>query len=139
MRRANCEVTLHLCNTTPSSTMRLFSLYSKLGTKGEGDIWLSVLGEVFDVTDGRSFYGEGSGYSFFAGKDASPCFATGKFNDEGLKDSLDDMKDSEIGGVVSWRDFYRDHEQYKFIGLLESEYFDKDGSSSEYKKRIDAR
>ena len=104
-----------------------------------GDVWLSVLGEVFDVTDGRNSYGEGSEYSFFAGKDASPCFSTGKFNDEGLNDSLDDMKESAIGAVTHWRDFFRDDKQYKFIGLLESEYFDKVGSPSEYKKRIDAR
>mmetsp|Transcript_47244 Transcript_47244/g.143051 ORF Transcript_47244/g.143051 Transcript_47244/m.143051 type:complete len:169 (-) Transcript_47244:656-1162(-) len=102
-------------------------LAGKVGSNGEGDIWLSVLGEVYDVTTGRDFYGAGSGYSFFAGKDASPCFATGNFNDEGLKVNLNEMKMTELGGIVGWRDFYRKHESYNFVGFLEGKFYDKDG------------
>ena len=94
---------------------------------------------MYDVTDGRDFYGEGTGYNFFTGKDASPSFVTGKFNDEGLKDSLDHMSLTELGGVVSWRDFYRSHDKYKFIGLLEGVYFDEDGKPTIHKKIADGR
>ena len=33
-----------------------------------GDIYLAIMGRVFDVTRGRDFYGPGGGYSFFSGK-----------------------------------------------------------------------
>uniref|UniRef100_A0A7R9VYK3 Cytochrome b5 heme-binding domain-containing protein n=1 Tax=Pseudictyota dubia TaxID=2749911 RepID=A0A7R9VYK3_9STRA len=102
-------------------------LAKKIGLNGKGDVWLSVLGEVYDVTGGRDFYGVGSGYSFFAGKDASPCFATGKFNEEGLKDELNDMPMTQLGGIVGWRDFYRKHESYKFVGVLAGKFYDNDG------------
>uniref|UniRef100_A0A7S1ZAP6 Cytochrome b5 heme-binding domain-containing protein n=1 Tax=Trieres chinensis TaxID=1514140 RepID=A0A7S1ZAP6_TRICV len=107
-------------------------LASKIGAKGEGEVWLSVLGEVYDVTAGRDFYGDGAGYGFFAGKDASPCFATGKFNEKGLEDSLNDLPVTQLGGVISWRDFYRNHETYTFLGLLEGLYYDQDGKPTEY-------
>ena len=44
-------------------------------------IYLSVNGNVFDVTEGRRFYGPGKSYGFFAGKDASRAFVTGCFQD----------------------------------------------------------
>lgn len=105
-------------------------LAGKIGLNGEGDIWLSVVGEVYDVTTGRDFYGVGTGYSFFAGKDASPCFATGKFNDEGLKDNLNEMPMTQLGGIVGWRDFYRKHDSYNFVGVLAGKFYDKEGKAT---------
>ena len=32
-----------------------------------GDVYLAILGEVFDVTKGRRHYGVGGGYEFFSG------------------------------------------------------------------------
>ena len=45
---------------------------------GSGEkCYLSILGEVYDVSSGE-YYREGGGYEFFAGKDASRGFHTGK-------------------------------------------------------------
>jgi len=101
-------------------------LSSKLGRDGE-EIWLSLLGKVFDVTQGYSYYGPNEGYSFFAGKDATPTFASGKFNDEGLKADIRTFGADELGAIKEWSTFYEDHETYKFVGFLHGDYYDGEG------------
>ena len=105
---------------------------SKIGAGGEGDIWLSIIGEVYDVTEGRDYYGEGAGgYSVFAGKDASASFSTGDFSDEGAKKDLSELGDAELSGIDGWRTFYADHDKYKRIGVLCCDFYDNDGNPTE--------
>lgn len=41
---------------------------------------------------------------------------------------MDSLTNEQLIGVVGWRDFYKNHEVYKFIGLLEDErYYTADG------------
>ena len=49
---------------------RVFTKEELAKYKGEngGDIYLALMGRVFDVSRGRDFYGPGGGYSFFSGK-----------------------------------------------------------------------
>mmetsp|Transcript_5371 Transcript_5371/g.11729 ORF Transcript_5371/g.11729 Transcript_5371/m.11729 type:complete len:190 (-) Transcript_5371:226-795(-) len=106
-------------------------LASKVGEGGEGAVWLSVLGEVYDVTAGRDYYGQGAGYSVFAGKDASAPFSTGDFSKEGAKQDLDDLSAKQLSGVEGWRTFYAEHETYEQIGVLCCEFYDADGKPTE--------
>ena len=48
---------------------RVFTKEELAKYKGEngGDVYLAIMGRVFDVTKGRDFYGPGGGYSFFSG------------------------------------------------------------------------
>jgi hypothetical protein len=108
-----------------------FINHSKIGEGGEGEIWLSVLGEVYNVTKGRDYYGQGSGYSVFAGKDASASFSTGDFSDEGAKKDLNDLPVTQLAGVEGWRTFYADHDAYKQIGVLCCDFYDADGKPTE--------
>lgn len=41
----------------------------------------SIVGHVFDVSNGRHFYGPGGGYEFFTFRDGSRAFVTGKFDE----------------------------------------------------------
>ncbi|CAN6574030.1 unnamed protein product [Malus baccata var. baccata] len=75
----------------PFSQQRLFTveelaLYN--GTDVSLPIFLGILGSVFDVTKGKSHYGEGGGYNHFSGRDASRAFVSGNFTGDGLTDSL---------------------------------------------------
>jgi hypothetical protein len=111
--------------------------------KGEdtSDIWLSILGEVYDVTSGVGFYGPGSGgYSIFAGRDASVTFVTGKFSEEEAKKGLDSISINELSALEHWREFYEQSDKYHFIGLLvDPRYYDEEGKPSpaflEYRER----
>jgi len=107
--------------------LRLVSA-EELSSKLSNPIWLSILGQVFDVTTGRSFYGPGEGYSFFAGKDASQTYITGQFNDEGLKKDIKTLNPEELAGIDEWMKFYEDHETYNFVGLLQGDFYDSEGN-----------
>jgi hypothetical protein len=55
------------------------------GTHPSGKIMLVVLGQVYDVTKGKEYYGlnangERVGYNMFAGWDASRAFVSGEFD-----------------------------------------------------------
>lgn len=114
----------------------IYVYVSRKNGKGGGDVWLSILGQVFDVTAGAEYYGEGSGYSIFAAQDASPCFASGKFNEEGAKEDIEQFDTEQINSVVHWRKFYDDADQYNFVGLLEGLYYDEKGEPTPKLLRI---
>ncbi len=88
------------------------------GTVPGRKIMLAVLGEVFDVTEGKRFYAPPSHYAFFSGKDASRVFVTGEFNGTGDVPAhrVADLTDEQLMQVEDWRTQY--HEKYKFLGVL---------------------
>ena len=123
---------------TTSLAVRVVSR-DELATKTSktGDvIWLSIMGEVYDVSKGTEYYAEGNGYSIFAGRDASISFVTGKFTPEEAEKSIEELKPEELGSLDHWRDFYEKEEKYPFIGLLEGELYDKDGNPTDLQKRL---
>lgn len=98
------------------------------GEGPDGFIWLSILGEVYDVTKGVDYYKKGYGYDIFAGRDGSVPFVTGNFTEEECKKSLlDTLTDGEMWNLNTWREFYEKEEKYPFLGLLQGDYFDEDG------------
>lgn len=112
-----------------------------LHTTVENRIWLSILGKVYDVTEGVDFYGpDKGGYKYYAGRDASPCFSTGNNNDEGSEEKLEEWEDKKLVAVYEWSEFYADHETYKYLGVLGgSRYFDEGGGETPLRKDIVAR
>jgi predicted heme/steroid binding protein len=81
-------------------------LQVNVGEKDGDPIWLSVLGEVYDVTAGRDFYGPKTSYGGFSGTDCSLCFVSGVFTkEEGAKDTSE-IQTNVLPGILDWRNFY---------------------------------
>ena len=95
-------------------------------------IYLALVGHVYDVTKGRAYYGEKSGYAGFAGRDGSRAFVSGNFTKEGLIEKIDDLSDQQISEIWEWLSFYKGEKKYHFLGYLEGLYFDKQGNSLPY-------
>jgi len=108
----------------------------------ENRIWLSILGKVYDVTEGDAFYGFTNGsYKFYAGRDASPCFSTGNNTPEGADEKIEEWtENSKLIGVYEWAIFYENHEVYKFMGVLgDSRYYDANGIETSVRRDIVSR
>ena len=95
------------------------------------------MGEVYDVTAGKEFYDVGEGYSFFAGRDGTVSFFTGDYDPDHIGDKkVLDFTGPEIMSMEQWRQFYEDHEVYRFLGVLDGEYYDKNGKETPYLLKI---
>lgn len=80
-------------------------------------------GRVFDVTNGRNFYGPGGPYENFAGRDASRGLACGSFDEDMLTKDLDGPLDTLSGlgpdEMESLRDWESQFEsKYLVVGKL---------------------
>lgn len=115
----------------------------ELSTKNGVDetaIWISILGEVYDVTEGQDHYAPGKSYSGFAGRDGSVPFITGKFTAEEASKTADELKDSELPGLEDWRMFYRTHAVYKFVGkLIDPRYYSETSEPTEAMRQLEER
>lgn len=86
-------------------------------------VYLSVRGNVFDVSPGRNFYGPGGPYENFAGRDASRGLACGSFDREMLTEDLDapldtltDLGNDEMEALKGWEERFND--KYMVVGKL---------------------
>ena len=88
------------------------------GTKDEktGEdkpVYLSVNGKVFDVTDGRDFYGPDGPYADFAGRECGVALAKMSFDKELLTDDLEGITNlspsekNELDGWIEKFTYYR--------------------------------
>jgi predicted heme/steroid binding protein len=129
-------VSLALLFSSAANAVRIVSqeeLAGKVAKDGdsEPELWLSILGEVYDVSSGAKFYGEGGPYGIFAGRDGSVPFITGTFTPEEALKGLDVLDSNQLNSLDNWRKSYEDNEKYPFVGLLEGRLYDKDGNPTE--------
>ena len=107
------------------------------GENGGGELWLSILGEVYNVTAGRRYYGENASYHVFAGRDGSAAFVTGNFTPEGAEVSLyEALSPEELSQLETWREFYAKEDKYPFVGVLEGELYDAEGKPTDEMRRV---
>lgn len=98
---------------------------------------LVIVGEVYDVTEGHSFYSAGGGYEGFCnGTDNSRAFLTADF-DLNATDNLDGLKPGECLGIHGWSKFYANHSKYQFVGLLHGRFYDADGAPTDALRRYE--
>ena len=60
-----------------TDTINSIKVFSKHELKSEDRVLLSILGHVFDVTEGKKFYSEGGSYEKLARGDYTRAYATG--------------------------------------------------------------
>jgi predicted heme/steroid binding protein len=107
-------------------TQDQLSLYT--GRNGS-PVYVGIMGQVYDVTSGKRIYGPGGSYHFFAGRDASRAFVTGKFKED-LNDDVRDLSAQDMKGLIDWRSFYQNHESYMYVGKVVGRFYDEIGASS---------
>ncbi|KAK2586729.1 hypothetical protein KPH14_011764 [Odynerus spinipes] len=95
-------------------------------TNIENGLYLSILGQIFDVTKGAKHYGPGASYHAFVGRDASLAFITGEFDEKELTDDISILSVQQIKMLDDWVQFY--NENYIYKGKLLGRYFNKDGT-----------
>ncbi|XP_065579741.1 neuferricin-like [Artemia franciscana] len=99
------------------------------GEEGE-EVYIALLGKVFNVTRGAQHYGPGGGYHFFAGRDASRAFVSGDFENDGLTDDIEGLSPEDFLGLEDWSVFYEN--SYQYIGKVAGRFYNNDGSPTEY-------
>jgi hypothetical protein len=77
------------------------------------------------------------GYGGFSGRDATKSFVTGDFEND-LHDDIVHFTPEEFEAVVGWREFYENHETYRYVGRLEGRFYDAKGHPSALLERIEA-
>ncbi|XP_012543721.2 neuferricin [Monomorium pharaonis] len=95
-------------------------------TNLENGLYLSILGQVFDVTKGEKHYGPGGSYHAFTGRDASLAFITGEFDEQGLTDDVSSLSEQQVKALDDWLQFYNTNYIYK--GKLYGRYYNRDAS-----------
>mmetsp|Transcript_15362 Transcript_15362/g.38719 ORF Transcript_15362/g.38719 Transcript_15362/m.38719 type:complete len:293 (-) Transcript_15362:82-960(-) len=90
-------------------------------------IYLSLNGIVFDVSDGRNFYGPDGPYASFAGRECGVALAKMSFDTEHL-DNLKGVKDLNYGEndeLENWINKFTYHRHYPVKGrLVADEYLE---------------
>lgn len=109
---------------------------TKFDGKTSEKVYLAFLGNVYDVSLNKQHYGKGGDYNVFAGRDASRAFVTGNFTHD-LTDELDDLDDSLLGQVVTWKSFYKT--SYPDLGRLEGNFYNSEGCPTQALKSIEER
>lgn len=109
----------------PAIVFRTFTPRTLLPYNGRDEprILFAVRGRVFDVTYGRQFYGPGSPYENFAGRDASRGLGMQSFDDEvltkdldGPLDKLEDFGPEEEEALRGWEEQFET--KYLVVGRL---------------------
>ena len=99
---------------------------------------LGIVGHIFDVSEGKNFYGPGHGYARLIGRDCSRFYATGEFSADGNDENMDDFEPEQCRAVSEWLDFYQNHKSYKFVGLVSGLYFNSDGLNTSAYRNFEA-
>ncbi|CAG0901323.1 unnamed protein product, partial [Darwinula stevensoni] len=108
---------------------------AKYNGRKKRELYLAILGRVYDVSSARNYYGKGGFYEPFTGRDASRAFLTGDFSDGGLTDEVSGLTDEDYRALDEQADFY--DSKYKYVGKVMGRYFDERGKMTAYGKQVE--
>lgn len=97
------------------------------GLQEDDQLWISILGHVFDVKQGSKFYAKGGPYEMLAGRDTTRALASG--NLKSARDFRDDedlaiideeilLDKGEMAEAQRWLEYFASHQKYKHVGRL---------------------
>ncbi|KAK1260365.1 Membrane steroid-binding protein 2 [Acorus gramineus] len=72
------------------------------GTDPKKPLLMAIKGQIYDVSQGRMFYGPGGPYALFAGKDASRALAKMSFDDKDLTGDISGLGPFELEALQDW-------------------------------------
>lgn len=81
---------------------------------------LSIFGRIYDVTRGTKFYGPGSRYEMFPGRDVTYALSTGCKTDDCLSKTAHDLTDKQLLEGKRWLSFFQLHDKYPLVGKLDN-------------------
>jgi len=79
-------------------------------------IWVAIKGTVFDVSPKRETYQPGSGYSVFAGKDASKALGMSSLKPEDCVADYSTLGEKELKVLEDWYAFFS--KRYNIVGKV---------------------
>lgn len=89
------------------------------GTNPVLPLLLAIEGDVYDVSLGVDFYGPGSSYHLFAGRDASRAFGTNCLSrKDHLTHDTRGLNEKELAGIKGWHRFFDNHQRYVKVGTV---------------------
>ncbi|GBF96421.1 hypothetical protein Rsub_09220 [Raphidocelis subcapitata] len=103
---------------------------------GGAPMYLSILGDVFDVSSKPEFYAADVQYHHFVAADGSRAFVTGEFDAEPREDVID-LPPEDVSAIVGWRKFY--FETYPHKGRLSGLYYSPEGRPTALLSEVEAR
>lgn len=109
------------------SSLKVISPAEMQSAASAGKLYLVVLGKVYDVTNGKDYYGPGSGYNIFVGRDCSRAFVSGDFHPDRCNATVDGLTPEEVSAILDWSTFYANHQKYGFVGVLAPGLYYSDG------------
>lgn len=97
-------------------------------------LYLSIIGQVYDVTKGARFYGKGETYHVFVGRDNSRSFVSGNLEEADISDNVIPMTQAEFRSLNHWAQFYK--KEYTKIGKLIGRYYNSNGKLTPYGREV---
>ncbi|KAF3433005.1 hypothetical protein FNV43_RR24107 [Rhamnella rubrinervis] len=86
------------------------------GADPKKPLLMAIKGQIYDVSQGRVFYGPGGPYALFAGKDASRALAKMSFEDQDLTGDISGLGPFELEALQDWE--YKFMSKYVKVGTI---------------------
>ncbi|KAK7266966.1 hypothetical protein RIF29_19628 [Crotalaria pallida] len=86
------------------------------GSDPSKPILMAIKGQIYDVSSARNFYGPGSPYAMFTGKECSRALALLSFKPQDINGNLEGLDESELAVLEDWE--YKFMEKYPKVGQL---------------------
>lgn len=87
--------------------------------KNDKPIYIGLMGEVYDVSDAKNYYGVGGSYSCFAGRDCTRAMAKLSFEEAELSNpEITDLGPFERHTLQGWVEKFKYYKNYPIVGKL---------------------